>query len=71
MSLMIDEMLLSGLLKLGFGLMILVGGIVIGFVIGTFRPYIFDGELDEIDDDEVFYGEDSQNETETMPRSSE
>ena len=63
---MIDEMFLSGLMKFGFGLLILLAGMVIGYVLGSLQPYIFDGDTDEFDEDE--YYENRPEDLEEMPR---
>lgn len=60
-------MLIDSLLKLGILCMIAVGFLMVGYIIGIMQPYIFDGDKDEIDDDEVF-NENRPEETEKMQR---
>lgn len=60
-------MLIDSLLKLGILCMIAIGFLMVGYIIGIMQPYIFDGDKDEIDDDEVF-NENRPEETEKMQR---
>ena len=60
-------MLIDSLLKLGIPCMIAIGFLMVGYIIGIMQPYIFDGDKDEIDDDEVF-NENRPEETEKMQR---
>lgn len=60
-------MLIDSLLKLGILCMIAIGFLMVGYIIGIMQPYVFDGDKDEIDDDEVF-NENRQEETEKMQR---
>lgn len=60
-------MLIDSLLKLGILCLIAVGFLMVGYIIGIMQPYIFDGDKDEIDDDEVF-NENRPEETEKMQR---
>ena len=60
-------MLIDSLLKLGIRCMIAIGVLMVGYIIGIMQPYVFDGDKDEIDDDEVF-NENRQEETEKMQR---
>ena len=60
-------MLIDSLLKLGILCLIAIGFLMVGYIIGIMQPYIFDGDKDEIDDDEVF-NENRPEETEKMQR---
>lgn len=60
-------MLIDSLLKLGILCMIAIGFLMVGYIIGIMQPYVFDGDKDEIDDDEVF-NENRPEETEKMQR---
>lgn len=59
--------MIDSLLKLGILCMIAIGFLMVGYIIGIMQPYIFDGDKDEIDDDEVF-NENRPEETEKMQR---